>query len=78
MPPFEVWRIAAKNYNLDEAANVGRTHMLVGQIQIFLAGRETVRRRLNWDGYDENSGRQIQNAVFDQLDLFLEPLVTSI
>ena len=55
-----------------------RTHMLVGQIQIFLAGRETVRRRLNWDGYDENARRQIQNAVFDQLDLFLEPLATSI
>jgi TetR/AcrR family transcriptional regulator, regulator of cefoperazone and chloramphenicol sensitivity len=55
-----------------------RTHMLVGQIQIFLAGRETVRRRLNWDGYDENSRRQIQNAVFDQLDLFLESLATSV
>lgn len=55
-----------------------RTHMLVGQIQIFLAGRETVRRRLNWDGYDENSRRQIQNAVFDQLDLFLGPLVTAV
>jgi TetR/AcrR family transcriptional regulator, regulator of cefoperazone and chloramphenicol sensitivity len=55
-----------------------RTHMLLGQIQIFLAGRETVRRRLNWDGYDENSRRQIQNAVFDQLDLFLESLATSV
>jgi AcrR family transcriptional regulator len=55
-----------------------RTHMLVGQIQIFLAGRETVRRRLNWDRYDENSRRQIQNAVFDQLDLFLQSLATSV
>jgi hypothetical protein len=49
--------------------------MLIGQIQISLAGRETVPRRLNWDGYSEKSRRQIQGAVFDQLDLFLGPLV---
>ncbi len=27
-----------------------RTHILVGQIQIFLSGRETIRRRVNWEG----------------------------
>ena len=52
-----------------------RTHMLVGQIQIFLSGRETIRRRVNWEGYDESARKQIQKAVFDQLDLFLQPLI---
>src|SRR5258708_15008318 len=27
-----------------------RTHILVGQIQIFLSGQETIRRRANWEG----------------------------
>ncbi len=49
--------------------------MLVGQIQIFLSGRETIRRRVNWEGYDESARKQIQKAVFDQLDLFLQPLI---
>ena len=52
-----------------------RTHMLVGQIQIFLSGRETIRRRLAWEGYDESARKQIQKAVFDQLELFLRPLI---
>ena len=52
-----------------------RTHILVGQIQIFLSGRETIRRRANWEGYDESARKQIQKAVFDQLDLFLQPLI---
>jgi AcrR family transcriptional regulator len=52
-----------------------RTHMLVGQIQIFLSGRETIWRRVNWEGYDESARKQIQKAVFDQLDLFLQPLI---
>jgi TetR/AcrR family transcriptional regulator, regulator of cefoperazone and chloramphenicol sensitivity len=55
-----------------------RTHILVGQIQIFLSGRETIRRRVNWEGYDESARKQIQKAVFDQLDLFLQPLVRSV
>ena len=55
-----------------------RTHILVGQIQIFLSGRETIRRRVNWEGYDESARKQIQKAVFDQLDLFLQPLIRSV
>jgi hypothetical protein len=31
--------------------------------------------RLNWKGYDESARKQIQKAVFDQLDLFLQPLI---
>lgn len=52
-----------------------RTHTLVGQILIFLSGRETILRRLNWKAYNESERKQIQKAVFDQLDLILQPLV---
>jgi AcrR family transcriptional regulator len=46
-----------------------RAHMLVGHILIFLSGRETIRRRLHLDGYNEKEIRQIQQALEDQLDL---------
>jgi TetR/AcrR family transcriptional regulator, regulator of cefoperazone and chloramphenicol sensitivity len=52
-----------------------RTHTLVGQILIFLSGRETILRRLNWKAYNESERKQIQKAVFDQLDLMLQPLI---
>ena len=52
-----------------------RTHTLVGQILIFLSGRETILRRLKWEAYNEGERKQIQKAVFDQLDLILQPLI---
>jgi TetR/AcrR family transcriptional regulator, regulator of cefoperazone and chloramphenicol sensitivity len=52
-----------------------RTHTLVGQILIFLSGRETILRRLNWNAYHQSEQKQIQKAVFDQLDLILQPLI---
>src|SRR3984893_16211568 len=52
-----------------------RTHTLVGQILIFLSGRETILRRLKWEAYHESERKQIQKAVFDQLDLILQPLI---
>src|SRR6202011_499271 len=52
-----------------------RTHTLVGQILIFLSGRETILRRLKWEAYNESERKQIQKAVFDQLDLILQPLI---
>jgi AcrR family transcriptional regulator len=52
-----------------------RTHTMVGQILIFLSGRETILRRLKWDAYNERERKQIQKAVFDQLDLMLQPLI---
>jgi len=33
---------------------------------------------VNWEGYDESARKQIQKAVFDQLDLFLQPLIRSV
>src|SRR3984893_5522610 len=52
-----------------------RTPTLVGQILISLSGRETILRRLNWKAYNESERKQIQKAVFDQLDLILQPLI---
>jgi TetR/AcrR family transcriptional regulator, regulator of cefoperazone and chloramphenicol sensitivity len=46
-----------------------RAHMLVGQVLIFLAGRETIRRRLNLNGYTDKEVREIQQALGEQLDL---------
>src|SRR5215472_1355829 len=46
-----------------------RTHMLVGQVLIFLAGRETIRRRLDLNGYTDKEVREIQQALAEQLDL---------
>jgi hypothetical protein len=48
-----------------------RGHALVGQIMIFLSGRETIRRRLNWKRYAASEVRQIQQAIGEQLDLLL-------
>jgi TetR/AcrR family transcriptional regulator, regulator of cefoperazone and chloramphenicol sensitivity len=49
-----------------------RAHMLVGHIIIFLAGRETIRRRLNWERYTATQIKQIQQAIGEQLDLLLQ------
>jgi TetR/AcrR family transcriptional regulator, regulator of cefoperazone and chloramphenicol sensitivity len=49
-----------------------RAHTLVGQIIIFLSGRETIRRRLNWKKYAASEIKQIQQAIGEQLDLLLQ------
>ena len=46
-----------------------RSHMVVGQILIFLAGRETIRRRLNLTGYTDEELKEIKQALDDQLEL---------
>jgi hypothetical protein len=43
--------------------------MVVGQILIFLAGRETIRRRLNLTGYTDEELKEIKQALDDQLEL---------
>jgi AcrR family transcriptional regulator len=51
-----------------------RAHALVGQMLVFIAGRQTILRRVGWDGYDEHSVQLVRQAVFDQLDLMLKPI----
>ena len=46
-----------------------RSHMIIGQILIFLAGRETIRRRLNLTGYTDEEVKEIKQALDDQLEL---------
>jgi AcrR family transcriptional regulator len=46
-----------------------RAHMVVGQIFVFLSGRETIRRRLNLAGYSDKEVKEIKAALEEQLDL---------
>lgn len=57
----------------DDRSVILRAQMLVGQILIFLAGRETIRRRLNLTGYTEEEFAEIKAALHEQLDL-LQPI----
>ena len=49
-----------------------RAQMIVGQILVFLAGRETIKRRLNLTGYTDEEFAEIKAALHEQLDL-LQP-----
>lgn len=46
-----------------------RAHMVVGQLFVFLSGRETIRRRLNLTGYTDKEVKEIRQALEEQLDL---------
>jgi TetR/AcrR family transcriptional regulator, regulator of cefoperazone and chloramphenicol sensitivity len=56
----------------DDRTVILRAQMIVGQILIFLSGRETIRRRLNLTGYSEEEFAEIKAALHEQLDL-LQP-----
>ena len=49
-----------------------RAQMIVGQVLVFLSGRETIRRRLNLIGYTDEEFAEIKAALDDQLDLLLQ------
>jgi TetR/AcrR family transcriptional regulator, regulator of cefoperazone and chloramphenicol sensitivity len=52
-----------------ERAVILRAQMIVGQVLIFLSGRETIRRRLGLTGYTEKEFAEIKAALHEQLDL---------
>lgn len=55
-----------------------RAHALVGQMIIFLAGRETIRRRMHWQCYTAEEAQQIEEAVRANLEaIFLHETNTS-
>ena len=56
----------------DDRSVILRAQMIVGQILVFLSGRETIRRRLNLTGYTEEEFAEIKAALHEQLDL-LQP-----
>ena len=45
-----------------------KTHMLVGQLLIFLAGRETARRRLGWKCYTPAEAQQVEAVLMDNIE----------
>jgi TetR/AcrR family transcriptional regulator, regulator of cefoperazone and chloramphenicol sensitivity len=56
----------------DDRSVILRAQMIVGQVLIFLSGRETIRRRLNLTGYTDEEFAEIKSALDQQLDL-LQP-----
>ena len=56
----------------DDRTVILRAQMIVGQILVFLSGRETIRRRINLVGYSEEEFAEIKAALHEQLDL-LQP-----
>ena len=46
-----------------------RAQMILGQVLIFLSGREAIRRRLGLTGYTEEEFAEIKAALHEQLDL---------
>ena len=57
----------------DDRSVIFRAQMIVGQILVFLAGRETIKRRLNLTGYTDEEFAEIKAALHEQLDL-LQPI----
>jgi TetR/AcrR family transcriptional regulator, regulator of cefoperazone and chloramphenicol sensitivity len=57
----------------DDRSVIFRAQMIVGQILVFLAGRETIKRRLNLTGYTDEEFAEIKAALHEQLDL-LRPI----
>jgi TetR/AcrR family transcriptional regulator, regulator of cefoperazone and chloramphenicol sensitivity len=56
----------------DDRRVIFRAQMIVGQILVFLAGRETIKRRLNLTAYTDEEFAEIKAALHEQLDL-LQP-----
>ena len=56
----------------DDRSVIFRAQMIVGQILVFLAGRETIKRRLNLTGYTDEEFAEIRAALHEQLEL-LQP-----
>jgi TetR/AcrR family transcriptional regulator, regulator of cefoperazone and chloramphenicol sensitivity len=53
----------------DDRTVILRAQMIVGQILVFLSGRETICRRLNLTGYTDEEFAEIKAALHEQLDL---------
>lgn len=56
----------------EDRSVIFRAQMIVGQILVFLSGRETIKRRLNLTAYTDEEFAEIQAALHEQLDL-LQP-----
>jgi AcrR family transcriptional regulator len=48
-----------------------RAHALIGQLQSFIMARETLLRRMGWDGYDASRAAEVADMLADNLDIFV-------
>lgn len=53
-----------------------RAHALIGQLQSFVMARETLLRRMGWDGYDAERAALVADMLAENLDIFAAGLQT--
>lgn len=51
-----------------------RAHALIGQLQSFVMARETLLRRVGWDGYDDSRAAEVADMLAENLDIFVAGL----
>ena len=51
-----------------------RAHALIGQLQSFVMARETLLRRVGWDGYDDSRAVEVADMLAENLDIFVAGL----
>jgi len=51
-----------------------RAHSLIGQLQSFVMARETLLRRMGWDGYDAPRAAAVADMLADNLDILVAGL----
>lgn len=51
-----------------------RAHALIGQLQSFVMARETLLRRMGWDGYDAQRAALVADMLAENLDIFVAGL----
>jgi AcrR family transcriptional regulator len=51
-----------------------RAHALIGQLQSFVMARETLLRRVGWDGYDDARATDVADLLAENLDIFVAGL----
>ena len=51
-----------------------RAHALIGQLQSFVMARETLLRRMGWDGYDASRAAEVADMLAENFDIFVAGL----
>lgn len=51
-----------------------RAHALIGQLQSFVMARETLLRRMGWDGYDAARAAEVADMLSENFDIFVAGL----
>ena len=51
-----------------------RAHALIGQLQSFVMARETLLRRMGWDGYDASRAAEVADMLSENFDIFVAGL----